>query len=84
MKLCWARVSSHSCQNHSIFHSFSLKDLSSGNDGASNDTEIVRVASLSAIFERRCKFYFFVVPASLLIVLPQFRKISIRKVSVIV
>ena len=58
MRLCLAQVSSYPCYNLSPFHSVLLKGLSTGNDGANNDTEIVRVASLSATFERQGRFMF--------------------------
>ena len=44
-------------QNFSIFHSVHPKDISSVNNVANANTEIVRVGSLSATFERQCKFY---------------------------
>ena len=56
MKLCWALVSFYPCHDLSIFHSLHPKDISSGNSSAREDTEI-RVATLSATFERQCKFY---------------------------
>ena len=57
MKSCWARVSSYPSCSLSIFHSFHPKDLSTNNNGTENDTEMVRVASLSAAFEEQGRFY---------------------------
>lgn len=58
MRARWARVSSsYSCHNFSIFHNILPKDQSSGDNGANADTEVVRVASLSATFEGRCILY---------------------------
>ena len=72
MRLCWAQVSSYPIHNVSVFHSAHLKDQSTDNDGAKTDTEIVKVASLSAIFESQRRFMSVVMPASLLITLRQF------------
>ena len=48
------------------------KGLSTGNDVANTDTEILSVASLSAIFESQCRFMFVVMPAPHPIILRQF------------
>jgi hypothetical protein len=65
----------------SLFHNVhSKKDLSFGNNDANANTEIVRVASLSATFEGQCKFMFISMPASLLMILRQCREFPILKV----
>ena len=54
MRLCWALVSLTDATPFLYFTSFT-KDLSSGN-GTSDNTEIIRVASLPATFERHRRF----------------------------
>jgi hypothetical protein len=55
MKLCWALVS-FSCATPFLYVTASTTDLPTDNNGASDNTKVIRVASLSATFERQCKF----------------------------